>query len=93
MKIEINGHCNTFSSPKEGLLVICEMETLSEYIDRLPLLGEGLIPAPTDAIEVALPSESYQDLSLSDSGNSGFIFTTLLLIADNDTPESMEKLH
>lgn len=62
------------------------METLSVYIDLPPALGEGVIPAPTDANEASLPSESYQVLSFSDSGKSGLIFTMLLLIADNDTP-------
>lgn len=49
----------TLSPPSDGLLVIWEMETLSEYIDLAPLLVEGLKPEPTDAIKVSLPSESY----------------------------------
>lgn len=49
----------TLSPPSDGLLVIWEMETLSEYIDLAPLLVEGLKPEPTDAIEVSFPSESY----------------------------------
>lgn len=49
----------TLSPPSDGLLVIWEMETRSEYIDLAPLLVEGLKPEPTDAIKVSLPSESY----------------------------------
>lgn len=79
------GKCSTLSSPRDGLLVICEIETLSVYID-LPPLVEGVIPAPTEAIEVSLPSDSYQDFSFFDSGISGLIFTIDLLIADNETP-------
>lgn len=83
--VYLTGEWSTLSSPRDGLLVICEIKTLSVYID-LPPLVEGVIPAPTDAIEVSLPSASYQDFSFFDSGISGLIFTIDLLIADNETP-------
>lgn len=49
----------TFSSPKDWLRVMWESETRSEYMDLIPLLVAVIIPEPTDAIEVSLPSESY----------------------------------
>ena len=79
------GKCSTLSSPRDGLLVICEIETLSVYID-LPPLVEGVIPAPTEAIEASLPSDSYHDFNFFDSGISGLILAMDLLIADSDTP-------
>ena len=49
----------TLSSPEDGLLVIWDKDTRSEYMDLPPLLVEGLKPELTEAIEVSLPSESY----------------------------------
>lgn len=48
---------NTFSAPKEGLEVMCESRTRSEYTD-LPAL-ELIEPVLKAAIAVSLPSESY----------------------------------
>jgi hypothetical protein len=48
----------TFSAPKEGLEVIWESVTRSEYTDLLPLL-DGIEPELKAAIAVSLPSESY----------------------------------
>lgn len=58
---------DTLSSPSDGLLVICERQTLSEYIDLAALLGEGLKPEPTDDIEVPFPSQSYLKRDISEN--------------------------
>lgn len=49
----------TFSSPRDGLLVMCERTARSVYIDRDPFLADGLIPEPMEDMDVSLPSESY----------------------------------
>jgi len=49
---------NTFSAPKEGLEVMWESGTQSEYNDLLPLLDDGIEPDLKATIPASLPSES-----------------------------------
>jgi hypothetical protein len=49
----------TLSWPKSGSLVMWDRKTLSEYIDLKPPGLDAPMPAPTDVMEVPLPSDSY----------------------------------